>query len=88
MKVNIIEDESKSLIIEFEDADRAVAEAIKGEIMEANGAEFVTVVKEHPEINRARLIVKASKNPKALVAKAIEEIEEKLKEVELKLPKK
>ena len=49
---------------------------------------FGTVVKEHPEINKARLIVKAEKNPKALVAKAIEEIEDKLKEVESKLPKK
>ncbi len=87
MKLNIIEDEPKSLILEFEDADRAVAEAIKGEIIESDGAEFVTVVKEHPEINKARLIVKGNK-PKAAVEKAIGNIEDKLKEVESKLPKK
>ncbi len=88
MKLEIIEDEPKTLVIEFEDADRSVAEAIKGEIIDSESADFVAVVKEHPELNKTRLIVKASRNPKGLVSKAIEDIEEKLKEVESKLPKK
>lgn len=88
MKVEILEDEPKSLILEFDESDRAVAELIKDEIIDNKDVEFAAVVKEHPEVGRPRLVVKASKKPSTIVAKAIENVEAKLKEFESKLPKK
>lgn len=88
MKVEIIEDEPKSLVIEFQESDRAVAELIKEEVVSNKDVEFAAVVKEHPEIGKPRLIVKASKKPSTIVSKALENVEAKLKEFEAKLPKK
>ncbi|MEM0149117.1 MAG: hypothetical protein QW346_02530, partial [Candidatus Micrarchaeaceae archaeon] len=70
MDVNIIEDKSDSFIAEVTGMDRAILELIKDRLLNVKDVDFVTVAKEHPESPAARLIVKASKNPKNLVAKA------------------
>ena len=88
MKLNFIEDESKSLIIEFKEADRGIAELIKDKLLNKEGVEFAAVVKEHPDISNPRLVVKASKNARTLVAKAVSEVEEDIKELASKIPKK
>ncbi len=88
MKLNIIEDEPKSLIIEFEGTDRGVAEIIKEKLQNKNGVDFAAVTKTHFEVGNPRLIVKSEKNPKKLVLDAIEEIKEDLKEFKSQLPKK
>ncbi len=86
MKVDIIEDEPKSLILEFDGTDRGVAELLKGVLMQDKDVDFVSVVKEHPEIGKLRLVLKAEK-PRALVAKAAEEAEKMLDQVSSKLKK-
>ena len=86
MEVNVLEDEPKSLILEFDRADRGVAELLKGVLMQNKSVDFVSVVKEHPEIGKPKLVLKAEK-PKALVAKAVEEVEEMLDQVSTKLKK-
>ncbi|MDE1762341.1 MAG: hypothetical protein KGH59_03800 [Candidatus Micrarchaeota archaeon] len=88
MKVNIIEDEPKSLIVEFEGMDRAFAELIKYELLKSKDVEFASATKEHPELGWPRLIVKSSKSARALVLKAIEEAQEEMKEIKAQIPKK
>ncbi|MGC8671503.1 MAG: RpoL/Rpb11 RNA polymerase subunit family protein [Candidatus Micrarchaeia archaeon] len=88
MPISIIEDTPKSLVIEFQGIDRGVAEAIADKLQNAEGIDFAGVEKEHPEIGNPRLVVKASKNPKALVSKAIDEILEEVEQLKVQMPKK
>ncbi len=88
IKVNIIEDESKSFVAELIGADRSVAELIKEKLGENKDVEFSSVEKDHPETGDPRLIVKSSKNAKGLALKAIEAAEEELKEIAGEIPKK
>jgi len=88
MQVKIVEDESKSLVIEFEGADRSLVELIKEKLEDSKDVEFSSVEKDHPEVGVPRLVVKSSKNAKALVIKAIEQIEDELKELAAEIPKK
>lgn len=88
MKIKIVEDETKSLVIEFEGYDRAVPELLKNRLMENKDVEFVSATKEHPELGWPRLMVKSSKNAKTQVLKAIEEVEDEMKELAAAIPKK
>ena len=87
MKLNIIEDEPKSMIIEFVDSDRAVAELIKDKLMGSASVEYAGVVKVHPEIGHPRLVVKSSKSARSLVLKALDEVQDDVKDLASQLPK-
>ncbi len=87
MKLNIIEDETKSIIIEFEDADRGIAELIKDKLMDKSGVEYVGVIKTHPEIGHPRLVVKTDKNARALLVKALDDLQDDIKDFASQLPK-
>ena len=88
IKVNVIEDEGKSFIAELVGADRSLADLIKEKLSENKDVEFSSVEKDHPETGDPRLVVKASKNPKGLVLKAIESLEDEIKDLEGEIPKK
>ena len=88
MKLNFVEDETKSVVIEFVDADRSVPEMIKSKLIDDKDVEFVGVVKEHPDINKPKLIVKSTKNVRALILKAVEELQDDIKDLASSLPKK
>ncbi len=88
MKLNVVESDAKSIIIEFEEADRGIAELIKDKILENKDIEFAGVVKEHPQVGNPRLIVKAEKNARGIVLKAVESLQDDLKELTSHLPKK
>ncbi len=89
MKLNFVEDETKSVVIEFVDADRSLPEMIKSKLIDNKDVEFVGVVKEHPEIARPKLILKSSKkNARTLIIKAVEELQDDVKELAAALPKK
>lgn len=88
MELNFVEDSAKSLVVEFVDSDRSMAEMIKSKLIENKDVEFVGAVKEHPEISRVKLIVKSEKNARNLVAKAIEELQDDIKDLSSSLPKK
>ncbi|MDE1834316.1 MAG: hypothetical protein KGH64_03180 [Candidatus Micrarchaeota archaeon] len=88
MKLNFVEDETKSLIVEFVDIDRGIPEMIKSKLQDNKDVEFVGVVKERPEINTTKLIIKSSKSARSLVLKSIEELQDDLKELSSKVPKK
>ncbi|MGC8628817.1 MAG: RpoL/Rpb11 RNA polymerase subunit family protein [Candidatus Micrarchaeia archaeon] len=89
MPISIVEDTQKSLVIEFgEEIDRSIAESIKEKLLAMSDVEFASVEKEHPQTGKLRLVVKAGKNPKALVSKAIDEILEDVEQLKGQLPKK
>jgi DNA-directed RNA polymerase subunit L len=88
MNVKIVEDEPKSIVIELEGFDRGIAELIKEKVSESKDVEFASVEKDHPETGFPRLVVKASKNAKGHVVKAIEALQEEIKELEKEIPKK
>ncbi|MGC8662653.1 MAG: hypothetical protein ACP5RT_02615 [Candidatus Micrarchaeia archaeon] len=88
MEINIIEDEPKSLIVEFIGADRGIAETIKAKLIESGSVDFAAVTKIHFETGNPKLIVKAEKNPKKLVIDSIERINSDLKELKSQIPKK
>ena len=88
MKLNLIEDEKDSLVIEFEGVDRGIPDLIKGKLLDNKDINFASVVKEHFEVSRPRLVVKSEKNAKTLVLKAIEDLEDELKELQSQVPKK
>ena len=86
MEVKIIEDEPKSVVIEFVDADRGVAELIKDRLTDNKDVDFAGVVKEHPEIGMPRLVVKAAK-ARSLVLEAVEEVQEEIRDFASQMPK-
>ena len=88
MELSFIEDEPKSVIVEFVGMDRSIPEMVKSKLIANKDVDFVGVVKEHPEIERPKLIVKSDKNARTLVAKAVEELEDDIKELSASLPKK
>ena len=88
MKLNMIEDEKESLVLEFEDVDRGIPDLIKGKLLENKDIRFASVVKEHFEVSKPRLVVKSDKNAKTLVLAAIGDLEDELKELQSQVPKK
>lgn len=56
--------------------------------MENKDVEFAGVVKDHPDIAKPRLIVRSSKNVKAILAKVVEQLQDDIKELSSSLPKK
>ncbi len=86
MELKIIEDEPKSVVLEFVEADRGIAELIKDKLISNKDVSFAGVMKEHPEIGMPRLVVKADK-ARALVLKAVEEVQEEIKEFSSQMPK-
>ncbi len=88
MKLKVVEDEKGSLVIEFEGVDRGIPDLIKGKLQESKDVDFAGVAKEHFEVSNPRLIVKSEKSARNLVLKAIEELEDELKELQSQVPKK
>ncbi len=88
MKLNIAEDGANSIVIEFVDMDRSLPEMIKSKLIGSEEVKFVGVVKERPDVNTPKLIVKSSKNARTIVLKAVEELQDDIKELSSKIPKK
>lgn len=86
MELKIIEDEPKSMILEFSQADRGIAELIKDRLTANRDVDFAGVIKEHPEIGQPRLVVKANK-PKAIILKAVTEVQEEIRDFASQMPK-
>ncbi len=88
VKLNIIAEEPKSLIVEFIDVDRGIPELVREKLSEKKEIEYAGVVKEHPEVGNPRLIIKSSKNAKPLLVKALKEVEDELEEISSQMPRK
>lgn len=88
IKVKIIEDEPKSFVAELVGADRSLAALIQEKLSNSKDVEFASVEKDHPETGDPRLVVKSSKNARSLIVKAIDDLQDELKELAGEIPKK
>jgi DNA-directed RNA polymerase subunit L len=79
----ILEDEKERLVILFKNEEPSFLNLLKSKLLEQDEVKFVSVEKEHPEINNVTLkIVTTSANPKKCLEKALDEIEKEIEEIQ------
>jgi len=88
MKIKVIKDETKELMIEFDTKDLTIPDLIAAELLDEDDTEFAGVTKDHPETGNVVLVLKSKKNAKSELIKAIERISEKYEELKLSSKKK
>jgi DNA-directed RNA polymerase subunit L len=77
--INIIKNESKELILEFENGDTTIPDLITAEIAENPDVAFVGVTKDHPETGKPQLVIKTNKKKASeILEKALESIDEQI----------
>ncbi|MCL4363325.1 hypothetical protein M1439_02660 [Candidatus Marsarchaeota archaeon] len=89
MELQIIKNENKELMIEFQSGDLTMPDLIASELLNNPDVEFAGVKKDHPEVGKPILVVKTNKK-KAMeaVEKALENIDEQFAEIKKALNKK
>jgi len=83
MKLNLIKDEDKELVIEFETSDFTIPDLLADELLEDPNVEFAGVSKDHPETGKPVLVIKGKKNPKSSLMDAIERLDKNLGELKV-----
>ncbi|MCL5430070.1 MAG: DNA-directed RNA polymerase subunit L [Candidatus Marsarchaeota archaeon] len=77
MKLNVIKDEGKELVVEFEINDFTFPELLASKLLENDDVEFAGVSRDHPETGKPQLTIKtAKKKPADALSKALEDLEE------------
>ena len=80
--INVIKNESKELILEFEDGDTTIPDMIAAELSGNDDVIFTGVTKDHPETGKPQLIIKTNKKKAAeTLEKALEALDEKIAEI-------
>ena len=87
MKIKVIKDETKELMIEFETKDLTIPDLISGELVNEEDTEFAGVSKDHPETGNAVLVLKSKKNAKSELLKAIGRIDDQFTELKSQIGK-
>ncbi len=88
MKVNIIKNEPKELILEFDTKDVTVPDLIASYLIEQKDVAFAGVEKDHPEIGKPILVLKTNtKKPIDILNKALEDIEGSYEELKKDIEK-
>jgi DNA-directed RNA polymerase subunit L len=77
MNINVLEDSKEKLLIEFEDETETITNVLAAQAWK-EGAE-ASAIREHPFIEKPRLVVMGS-NPKKSLEKASTAIEEQCEE--------
>ncbi len=75
LKINVIKDEGKELIVEFDTKDFTIPDMIADQLLEDGSVEYAGVMKEYRETSSPRLMITAKK-PKDSLAKAVSELED------------
>jgi DNA-directed RNA polymerase subunit L len=89
MELDIIKDEGKEMVIEFNTSDFTLPDLIASVLNKDKDVSFAGAYKDHPEIGKPRLVVKTEKKkPKEALAKALKEIEGELSDLKEKVSKK
>ncbi len=88
LKIKVIKDESKELVIEFETKDLTIPDLIASELLENEDVDFAGVAKDHPETGNAVLVVKSKKKAKDVLLKTIESLDEQFTELKAQVSKK
>ncbi len=80
--INVIKNESKELILEFDDGDTTIPDLIAAELQKNSDVSFTGVRKDHPEIGKPQLIIKTEKKKASeALNKALEALDEWISEV-------
>jgi DNA-directed RNA polymerase subunit L len=83
MKLTLIKEEDKELVIEFDTSDFTIPDLIADELLEDPNVEFAGVSKDHPETGKPVLVIKGKKNPKTSLMDAIERLDKSLGELKV-----
>ena len=87
MKIKVIKDESKELVIEFDTKDLTIPDLIAGELLNEDDTEFAGVSKDHPETGNTVLVLKSKKSAKSELLKAIGRIDEQFEDLKKQIGK-
>ncbi len=88
-EINVIKNESKELILEFESGDTTIPDLITAEISGMSDVAFVGVTKDHPEIGKPQLIIKTQKKKASeVLEKALENLDKQISEIKEGIGKK
>ncbi|MCL5101930.1 MAG: hypothetical protein M1544_01035 [Candidatus Marsarchaeota archaeon] len=80
--INVVKNESKELILEFEDGDTTIPDLIAAELLKNDDVSFTGVTKDHPETGKPQLVIKTEKKKAAdALNKALENLDEWISEV-------
>ena len=88
MKVNLVKDEDKELVLEFETSEFTIPDLIADELLEDPNVEFAGASKDHPETGKPVLVIRSKKSPKSCLVAAIGRIDENLAGLKSQLSKK
>ncbi|MGC8687544.1 MAG: RpoL/Rpb11 RNA polymerase subunit family protein [Candidatus Micrarchaeia archaeon] len=88
MDIKIIKNESNEIWLEFQESDLTIPDLIASTLLENGRVDFAGVRKDHPEIGKPVLVIKAKKNASEELLKSIQELEESIKDLESQLSKK
>ncbi len=77
MKVTLIKNESKELVLEFEDMDVTIPDMLANKLTRNNDVLFAGILQEHPQVKKPTLVLKTEKK-KAMdvLEKEIDALEE------------
>ena len=87
LKINVIKDEGRELVVEFDTHDFTIPDLIADELLEDSSVEFAGASKDHPETGKPVLMVRAKK-PKDSILDAIERLDKNFSEIKTQLSKK
>ena len=85
MKIKVLKDETKELMIEFETKDLTIPDLIANELVNEEDTEFAGVSKDHPETGNAVLVLKSKKTAKAELLKAISRVDEQFADLKTQI---
>lgn len=88
LKMKVLKDESKELIIEFDTKDFTIPDLIASELLGDDNTEFAGVSKDHPETGNVVLALKSKKKAKDELLKAIDSLDEQFAELKTMISKK
>jgi DNA-directed RNA polymerase subunit L len=88
LKIKVLKDESKELVIEFDTRDLTIPDLIASELLNEDDTEFAGVSKDHPETGNAVLVLRSKKTAKTELLKAITRVDEKFAELKTQLSSK
>lgn len=88
LKIKVLKDESKELMVEFDTKDLTIPDLIASELLAEDDTEFAGVSKDHPETGNVVLALKSKKTAKTELLKALGRIDEQFAELKTQLSSK
>ena len=89
MKINVVKNENKELIIEFDDGDLTLPEFLAGELSKEDDVAFAGVDRQHLGTSKPKLVVRTEKKKAIdMLDKALDAMDEEFSDLKSQLSKK